>query len=80
MEFTDLEKHVGLREQFINETGSHPFADQKYIKWLEERLVKRSDSLTGISAPNWFERLPIFWRYVWYMMGGIFIGLLLSTI
>ena len=50
MELTDLEKYrEELRHQFEEETGSHPFADQKYIKWLEEKLVKESDSLQCVS-------------------------------
>ena len=30
---------MNLREQFEKETGSHVFADQKYIEWLEEKLT-----------------------------------------
>ena len=27
--------------------------------------------------PNWFEKLPIHWRYIYHMAGGILIGYLL---
>jgi hypothetical protein len=27
--------------------------------------------------PNWFERLPLRWRYIYHMAGGILIGYLL---
>ena len=27
--------------------------------------------------PNWFERLPLHWRYIYHMAGGILIGYLL---
>ena len=29
---------------------------------------------------NWFEALPLHWRYIYYMLGGILIGFLLSHI
>lgn len=48
MEFTDLEKYRELRHQFEKETGSHPFADQKYIQWLEQQLVNKNDLLQRV--------------------------------
>lgn len=29
------------------------------------------------NKPNWFEKLPLHWRYMYYFVGGIIIGLLL---
>lgn len=37
------EKRKELRLEFEKETGAHPFADQKYIQWLEQKLVSRTD-------------------------------------
>lgn len=31
-------KFITLREEFESETGVHPFADQKYIEWLEAKV------------------------------------------
>ena len=41
-----LEKHRELRKQFEKETGSHPFADQQYIKWLEQRVVNMCEVIS----------------------------------
>lgn len=41
-EYAYSEKCKELRQQFERETGSHPFADQKYIQWLEQKIVKES--------------------------------------
>jgi len=39
--FRNIKRQLTLREQFEKETGAHPFADQKYIEWLE-KFIKRS--------------------------------------
>ncbi len=36
--------------------------------------------LYDVSKRNWFERLPLHWRYVYYMVGGMIIGYLLHYI
>jgi len=36
--------------------------------------------LCDVSKRNWFERLPLHWRYIYYMIGGIVIGLLLPYV
>jgi len=50
MEFTDLEKYRELRKQFEDQTGDHWTNSQgepdiDYVSWLEQKLVKESDSL-----------------------------------
>lgn len=37
-------------------------------------------ALYNVSQCNWFERFPLHWRYVYYMVGGILIGLLLPYV
>jgi hypothetical protein len=54
MEFTDLEKYRELRKQFEDETGDHWTNSQgepdiDYVSWLEQKLVKESDSLPCVS-------------------------------
>ena len=29
---------------------------------------------------NWFEKLPIHWKYIYYLVGGIIIGVMLHYI
>ena len=29
---------------------------------------------------NWFEKLPIYYRYIYYLVGGIIIGVMLHYI
>jgi hypothetical protein len=43
-------KFITLREEFESETGSHPFADQRYIEWLE-KLVERQREVKNCSIP-----------------------------
>lgn len=50
MDFTDLEKYRDLRKQFEDETGDHWTNSQgepgiDYVSWLEQKIVKESDSL-----------------------------------
>jgi len=54
MEFTNLEKYRELRKQFEDETGDHWTNSQgepdiDYVSWLEQKLVKESDSLPCVS-------------------------------
>ena len=46
------------------------------INDLEQELLVLYD----VSKRNWFERLPLHWRYVYYMVGGILIGYLLHYV
>lgn len=46
------------------------------VKDLQDELYVLYD----VSKRNWFERLPLHWRYVYYMSGGIIIGLLLPYV
>lgn len=46
----EMGEFITLRQEFQSETGSHPFADQQYIEWLEkvverQRLVKNSSGI-----------------------------------
>lgn len=43
------------------------------------RQVKNLN-IADVSKRNWFERLPLHWRYVYYMVGGIVIGYLLHYV
>lgn len=46
-----------------------------------EEATKQAQSLqlqqTGVSGSNWFQNLPLHWRYIYYMIGGIIIGYLI---
>ena len=46
------------------------------INDLEQELL----ALYNVSKRNWFERLPLHWRYIYYMVGGIVIGYLLHYV
>jgi len=37
------------------------------------RRVKNLN-IANVSKRNWFERLPLPWRYIYYMVSGILIG------
>jgi len=44
--------------------------------------MKNEEQKSNIDQPvvkssNWFERLPLHWKLIYYLVGGIIIGLLL---
>lgn len=39
-----MKEPTTLREEFETETGAHSFADQQYIKWLENIVEKERQS------------------------------------
>lgn len=42
---------------------------------LERRIgAIKTSSNPVVSSSNWFERLPLHWKLVYYMVGGIIIG------
>jgi len=43
----------------------------------EEAQAELSKLNPDHHKPNWFERLPLHWRYIYHMAGGILIGYLL---
>ena len=44
-----------------------------------QAFVKKFD-IANVSKRNWFEKLPLHWRYIYYMVGGIVIGYLLHYV
>lgn len=46
------------------------------VKDLQDELYLLYD----VSKRNWFERLPLHWRYIYYLVGGIIVGLLLPYV
>jgi len=44
-----------------------------------KEIVKLFD-IPVVTKRNWFEKLPLHWRYLYYMIGGILIGLLLPYV
>ncbi len=53
-----------------------------YINEREEEVDTGKEQLTipVVTKRNWFERLPLHWRYLYYMVGGVIIGLLLPYV
>lgn len=48
---------------------------QILVKYLNEQLI-----LHGVTKRNWFQRMPLHWRFIYYLIGGIIIGLLLPYV
>lgn len=42
---------------------------------MEEAL-----NLTDVTKRNWFEKLPLHWKLLYYFVGGIIVGLLLPYV
>ena len=70
-----------LRQDYKSQTGeSHTKSqgepDIDYVFWLEDELIKQLN-IARVTNSNWFQRLPLHWRFAYYLIGGIGIGLLL---
>jgi hypothetical protein len=67
--------------------GSKEFCNNHNIKFddMTENIIRNSLreqldilGITDGDNSNWFQRLPITYRYLYYMIGGITIGLLIN--
>lgn len=78
---SDYQRLYQITKKRLNELPmqSSQFEDiRELLNKLRTEVEKFS--LHNVTTRNWFERLPIHWRYVWYMAGGILIGLLLPYV
>jgi hypothetical protein len=53
------------------------FWDDIFNKNWQEAQSELSKLNPDHYKPNWFEKLPLHWRYIYHMAGGILIGYLL---
>ena len=73
-----------VEDLYIKETDRFAFLnpnklDDRYIEWLEQIVVKNL-TIPFVTKRNWFEKLPLHWRLLYYFIGGIIIGLLLPYV
>lgn len=57
--------------------------DIKQIIWLMKEYHKQQLKILNIhnvSKRNWFEKLSLHWRLLYYFIGGIIVGLLLPYV
>ena len=47
---------------------------------MKKHDLKEKENQTDFSELNWFERMPKHWQFIYYLVGGIVIGLLLRFI
>lgn len=69
-------------EAWNENTGSNE-ADLDYrekVYTLIEGLLKNNGVLIDVTKRNWFERMPLWFRLLYYMVGGILIGLMLPYV
>jgi hypothetical protein len=52
---------------------------QKALKIVEE-YESEYLNISDVTKRNWFQKMPLHWRYLYYMFGGIVIGLLLHYV
>ena len=65
-----------------NNIGSNE-AELEYrelVASLIEKLLKNNGILIDVTKRNWFERMPLWFRLLYYMIGGILIGLMLPYV
>jgi len=47
---------------------------------LIEKLLKNNGILIDVTKRNWFERMPLWFKLLYYMIGGMLIGLILPYV
>ena len=52
--------------------------DKKHIHTFEQH--QENLNISDVTKRNWFQKMPLHWRYLYYMFGGIVIGLLLHYV
>ena len=58
---------------YVAESGANIATDERDSSEFVD-IFLNSD---GVSERNWFQRMPLHWRYLYYMGGGILLGLML---
>lgn len=53
---------------------------QEYKEELKHLSESECLNISDATKRNWFQKMPLHWRYIYYMLGGIVIGLLLHYI
>ena len=49
---------------------------ENFDEWYSENIVKKL-FIGDVTERNWFEKMPLHWRLLYYFIGGIILGLLL---
>ena len=71
--------HIDAMEAY----AKHCCAEQIEIERARRPKTSTNDSALPISdviERNWFEKLPLHWRYIWYMSGGMVIGFMINYV
>ena len=61
----------------LTTTGKKLVADTIKALKIAENNQNLQLQQTGVSGSNWFQKLHLHWRYIYYMIGGIIIGYLI---
>jgi len=71
------EEHNASQNKLIEgrEYISYPEFKRLLQKYTDEQLF-----LPIVTKRNWFEKMPLHWRLLYYFIGGIIIGLLLPYV
>ena len=65
-----------------NNIGSNE-AELEYrelVASLIEKLLKNNGVLIDVTKRNWFERMPLWFKLLYYIIGGVLIGLMLPYV
>lgn len=74
-DFEVYDKHLDKDNSYKSLGNGRWYNHEMY----QEALVKNGD-LSGVTTRNWFEKLPIHWKLIYYYIGGIITGLLLHYV
>ena len=61
----------------LTTTGKKLVADTIKALKIAENNQNLQLQQTDVSGGNWFQKLHLHWRYIYYMIGGIIIGYLI---
>lgn len=56
-----------------------PNQKYKFYETMEHGTEKYTSGYSQEVPPNWFQKLPLHFRYLYYMAGGIVIGYLIRV-
>lgn len=68
-----------LHKSSIDFNGSYDIAKNAYVAGYNEACNGMERDMSKEEL-NWFEKLPIHWKYIYYLVGGIIIGVMLHYI
>lgn len=69
-----------IEDQIIFDKNEATWRLSGLLRTFEEENEPEKLFIHGVTKRNWFEKMPLHWRLLYYFIGGIIIGLLLPYV